>query len=613
MKKVSFFKSIQLKFIIIYILLILIAIQVIGSYVSRALEQELVETYRETINNRVDLLSYNLEIAFNKDRDEESEDVSLEQEVQNIIAEMERGSFEIVQVINGQERVIATNDFQNQHIVGKKSMDPYVQRAIKFASSIDNTAINSRTGERVLIRVEPLYDRSNDVVGVLYVEASLENVYSQQKEINEIFLNGSIIAIFVSVILGILVARAITRPIVEMRRQALTMARGDFSQKVKVYGNDEISQLAVTFNHLNDRLKHLIAAVEGEERKLNSVIENMSEGVIATDEKGKITLINESAGKLLGRDPNHLYAKDLLQELKLEDQWEDISNLYESGEVLLDLSEGEDVYLLRANFTPIYQDHYSEMISGYITVLSVVTEERKIEQERREFVSNVSHELRTPLTSLRSYLEALADGAYKDPNIAPKFLQVTQDETERMIRMVNSLLQLSRMDSDKQTYNKGRNDFVSLFHTVIDRFEMNKKNSHIHFERYIPNEVMNVWIDRDQIIQVLDNILSNAVKYSPDGGTISCRVEKQQGRLIVCIKDEGIGIAYDKLDKIFERFYRVDKARTRQFGGTGLGLAITQEIIEAHFGKIWATSKENKGTSIFFTLPLMDYGRRRNK
>src|SRR5699024_2907124 len=347
MKKVSFFKSIQLKFIIIYILLILIAIQVIGSYVSRALEQELVETYRETINNRVDLLSYNLEIAFNKDRDEESEDVSLEQEVQNIIAEMERGSFEIVQVINGQERVIATNDFQNQHIVGKKSMDPYVQRAIKFASSIDNTAINSRTGERVLIRVEPLYDRSNDVVGVLYVEASLENVYSQQKEINEIFLNGSIIAIFVSVILGILVARAITRPIVEMRRQALTMARGDFSQKVKVYGNDEISQLAVTFNHLNDRLKHLIAAVEGEERKLNSVIENMSEGVIATDEKGKITLINESAGKLLGRDPNHLYAKDLLQELKLEDQWEDISNLYESGEVLLDLSEGEDVYLLR--------------------------------------------------------------------------------------------------------------------------------------------------------------------------------------------------------------------------------------------------------------------------
>src|SRR5699024_3970421 len=153
----------------------------------------------------------------------------------------------------------------------------------------------------------------------------------------------------------------------------------------------------------------------------------------------------------------------------------------------------------------------------------------------------------------------------------------------------------------------------SLFHTVIDRFEMNKKNSHIHFERYIPNEVMNVWIDRYQIIQVLDNILSNAVKYSQYGGTITYRVEKHHGRLIVSIKDEGIGIPYYKLDKIFERFYRVDKARTRQFGGTGLGLAITQEIIEAHFGKIWATSKENKGTSIFFTLPLMDYGRRRNK
>src|SRR5699024_7782190 len=176
------------------------------------------------------------------------------------------------------------------------------------------------------------------------------------------------------------------------------------------------------------------------------------------------------------------------------------------------------------------------------------------------------------------------DGAWEDPEIAPKFLKVTQDETERMIRMVNSLLQLSRIDSKKQTFNKEKVDFTPFFHSVIDRFEINKKNAHITFVRNIPDVMCNVWIDRDQLIQVLDNIISNAIKYSPDGGSIICKIEKQKGRMIVSVRDSGIGIAYDKVERIFERFYRVDKARTRQFGGTGLALAITREIIEAHYG-----------------------------
>src|SRR5699024_1949444 len=251
--------------------------------------------------------------------------------------DMERDSFSNLQVINNRERVIATNDFQSQQIIGKKSMDPYVQRAIKFATSIDNTAFNTRNGDRVLVRVEPLYDEENEVVGVLYIESSMESVFSQQKEINEIFLKGSIIAIVVSVILGIFVAQAITKPIVEMRRQALTMARGDFSQKVNVYGNDEISQLAVTFNHLNDRLKHSMSAIEKEQRKLSSVLENMSEGVISTDKKGEITLINESAGRLLGRNPNSLISKDLLQVLQIDDKTENIYELHDSNSLILDM------------------------------------------------------------------------------------------------------------------------------------------------------------------------------------------------------------------------------------------------------------------------------------
>src|SRR5699024_4735022 len=431
MKKVGFFRSIQLKFIIIYILLLLIAVQVIGSYVARELETELLDNYKETINDRIDLLSYNLELTFEKDRSENNDEPTLQEEVQAIINDVNLGGQNTLQVINNQGRILGTNDY-NQDIVGKKITDEIIQKGIKSGTSVDSTYIKSKTGDRILVRVEPILDKDRQITGVVYLETSLESVYTQLSKINDIFLKGSIIALIISVLIGILVARAITKPIIEMRRQAQKMARGDFSQKVNVYGSDEISQLAVTFNHLNDRLKHSMATIEKERSKLSSVLANMSEGVIATDNKGQITLINEAAGKLLGRNPNYLINQSLLKYLELEDKVDGMTELQESGSIILDFST-EEIFLVRANFSTIFDDY--EKVSGFITVLSDVTEEERIESERKQFVSNVSHELRTPLTTLRSYLEALSDGAWKDEEIAPRFLEVTQNETERMIRM----------------------------------------------------------------------------------------------------------------------------------------------------------------------------------
>lgn len=603
MKKVGFFRSIQLKFIIIYILLLLIAVQVIGSYVARELETELLDNFKESINDRVELLSYNLNEAFNKERVDQKDDLTLQEEVQTIVTDVDRGGAMTIQVINDQGRVLGTNDFINQDIIGKKTTAPIIQKGIQFGSSLDNTLLNERTGERIFVRVEPLFENDETVVGVIYLETSLEGVYGQLQNINEIFLKGSIIALIVSGIIGILVARAITKPIIEMRRQAQTMARGDFSQKVKVYGKDEISQLAVTFNHLNDRLKHLMATIEKEQKKLSSVLENMSEGVIATDRNGHITLINEAAGKLIKKDANSLINQDLIEQLNLTDDIENIEQLQESSSIILDLSE-EAIFLVRANFSTVFED--DKNAGGIITVLSDVTEEEQIERERREFVSNVSHELRTPLTTLRSYLETLADGAWKDKEIAPKFLEVTQNETERMIRMVNSLLQLSHMDSKEHTLTRKRTNFIPFIQNIIERFEMSTKDEQIKFKRNIPDDQFDVWIDSDRMTQVLDNIISNAIKYSPDGGTIYIEVEKQINQIIVSIRDEGVGISKEKQNKIFDRFYRADRARTRKLGGAGLGLAITRELVEAHYGKIWVKSIEGKGATFYFTLPLMN-------
>ena len=269
--------------------------------------------------------------------------------------------------------------------------------------------------------------------------------------------------------------------------------------------------------------------------------------------------------------------------------------------ILLDFSDDEETYILRSSHSFILQEDGS--INGLIAVLHDITEQEQIEEERREFVVNVSHELRTPLTTLKSYIEALQDGAWKDEDLAPRFLSVIGDETDRMIRLVNDLLQLSKMDKKEYNFHIEEVEFVEFFNKIIDRFEMSKSDE-IHFVRYMQVGPAYVQIDKDKMTQVIDNIISNALKYSPEGGTITFRCWKQAKRLRVSISDEGVGIPKANLPKIFDRFYRVDRARSRQLGGTGLGLAIAKEIVHGHGGDIWAESEWGKGTTISFTLPL---------
>ena len=272
----------------------------------------------------------------------------------------------------------------------------------------------------------------------------------------------------------------------------------------------------------------------------------------------------------------------------------------EKESIILNYSNEKKLLYLRANFSVIQRE--TGFINGLIVVLHDITEQEKIDEERREFVANVSHELRTPLTTMRSYLEALADGAMDDKELAPHFLNIAQTETERMIRLVNDLLQLSKLDNTDYKLSTTWVDFGRYFHRVIDRFEMSKSRN-VTFKRLIPADPIGVEIDEDKITQVLDNIISNALKYSPEGGQITFKLQVIGQFVEISIRDEGMGIPKENVAKIFERFYRVDKARSRKMGGTGLGLAIAKEMIEAHKGHIWASSEEGKGTTIFFTLP----------
>ncbi|KOO48304.1 cell wall metabolism sensor histidine kinase WalK [Viridibacillus arvi] len=597
MQKVRFFKSVHVKLVLIYVLLILIAMQIIGFYFVRELEQKLKENFQTSVDDRLKLVTFSVKEELLKERTEA--DPKIEQSLKTVLGGISSTDISEIQVINASYRILATSDASNQSIVGQRATEKLVRQSIATPTRTEKIALDDQTKTRVWLVATPITSNGK-VIGTVYLKSNIESVFRQMNEINRILAGGTALALAITVILGIFIAKTITKPISDMRKQAQAMAKGNYSRKVRVYGNDEIGQLAIAFNHLTNRLQEAQSTTEGERRKLASVLANMTDGVIATDRKGRIILINTPAQQLLNSEDDELMGRPLISVLGLEEEYTFEDLIHMKDAVNLDFSLPERPYIWRANFSVIQKE--TGFVNGLITVLHDITEQEKIEMERREFVSNVSHELRTPLTTMRSYLEALADGAWRDENIAPTFLNVTQTETERMIRLVNDLLQLSRMDSREYELNADIVDFNKFFNRIIDRFEMSKSKN-VEFQRHISETPCYVELDTDKITQVIDNIISNALKYSPDGGYIRFGVTAQEGILKVMISDDGMGIPKENVERIFDRFYRVDRARARSMGGTGLGLAISREMIHAHGGKIWAESEEGHGTTIFFTLP----------
>lgn len=603
MHKMRFFQSVQFKLVIMYLLLIIVAMQVIGAYFVRELEGQLEKNFQDSITNSITLLDYNAREEIIKNSDNS---VKLQNDIRELLVDYSRASSNLIEVriVDDKGKILGTSNLNNQGIVGQKSNDPLVKRTLSLGTTSEDKIYKdeSNKNNRVWVNVSSIKNKGQ-VIGAIYLVADIESVYKQVDDITNIFITGTLIAMIITAVLGILLSRTITKPIVEMKRQAYAMARGNYSRKVKVYGVDEIGELADSFNTLTKRVQEAQAMTEGERRKLSSVLAYMTDGVIATDRRGKVILINTPAEKMLRVKHESANGRSIIDVLDIGDtyQFEDLMEV--DGSLTMDRSTLDKPYVLRANFSVIQRE--TGFNNGVIAVLHDITDQEKVDQEHRDFVSNVSHELRTPLTSMHSYLEALSDGAWEDKEIAPRFLEVTQNETERMIRLVNDLLKLSRMDGGREQLEKSFVNFTDFFNHIIDRFEMMKKET-IMFKRHIPREPVIIEIDEDKVMQVLDNIISNANKYSPDGGRISFYLKKFEDEIEVSIADEGLGVPDEDLANVFDRFFRVDKARSREMGGTGLGLAIAREVIEAHGGRIWAERNKNKGTIIKFTLPYSD-------
>ncbi|WP_020007157.1 cell wall metabolism sensor histidine kinase WalK [Salinicoccus albus] len=600
----QFFRNLQslhIKLVIIYVLLIVIGMQIIGLYFTNTLEQELTGNFQDNIETQVELIDTRINELYNEYGDDQN---ALNDEVQSLLSEYgNRPEIEEIRFVNSDNILIATSRISNESNIGSRIEAPLTEEAISTGTRNDEIYVNvNQDNQRVWLLNQPVV-QEGQVLGAVYVSSNIETVYQQLDAINNTFIIATVISLIITIILGIFIARTITRPITDMRNQALLMSEGDYTSRVKIYSSDEIGELAGSFNMLSKRVQEAQANTESEKKRLDSVITHMSDGIIATDRKGRVRIVNDMAMDMINMYGENIYGENMLELLRLDEDMilEDIQEMNESQ--LLFFDKDDEEITIRTNFSTIVKD--TGFINGYIAVLHDVTEQERIDNERREFVANVSHELRTPLTSMRSYIEALQEGAWEDDTLAPKFLGVTREETDRMIRLVEDLLQLSRMDNEAEELSREIVDFNMFLNRIIDRFEMTHKGE-VDFVRNIPDTPIFTEIAVDKVGQVLDNVISNAIKYSNvEDKRVEFHIKQNRlyNRMTVQIKDNGMGIPASKVDRVFERFYRVDKGRARKMGGTGLGLAISKEIIEAHDGKIWANSVEGHGTTVFINLP----------
>ena len=431
---------------------------------------------------------------------------------------------------------------------------------------------------------------------IIYIRDNCETVRSLNGELLLIILQALLVGLLISVLLSFLLSKTMINPIEKLTAGAERVASGDFGEKLEVDSTDEIGVLTTTFNDMAAVLHDTLETVENERNKLDTLFLHMTDGVVAYDRSGALIHCNPAASELLGR-PAHACGYDALFEPLCP--FAHVMAMQRSDYLESELSVGERTIEL-------YFAHFSDGDNGgVLIVLHDVTEQRKTEERRREFVANVSHELRTPLTNVRSYAETIRDAGDDLPReLENSFLDIVINETDRMTHIVQDLLTLSRLDSGRSEMSMARFDFSAAIDAVLRSIALEaRRRGHELTHDY--HDLPMITGDRGRIEQVMLNVLGNAVKYTPDGGHIRVTAGTVGERVWMEVADDGIGIPEADRGRIFERFYRVDKARSRESGGTGLGLSIATEIVQRHHGTLSLVDRSGPGTTVRLELPIV--------
>lgn len=587
------FKSIQWKLVLLYLLLIIFIIMVIGVFLLKQVEVLYYDNFEKGIKLSFDATDFRKEPTDITDLEGLKSKVNfysgmflIDGRVRNIYI---LDNFGIVKYGSYFNSSIA-----EQEIDKKQFATPNVIKAIggQVGNEIKSTG-------NYLDYSQPLTTKDGNKY-IIYITDNKTDLISTLDKIKKSIIVSFLLSLILSTIVGFLLARTITIPIKNLAQKAKKIAEGDFEEKIEETSQDEIGQLTKDFNYMAKELKNTLNDISSEKSKVETILNYMADGVMAFDKQGNIIHINPAAQKMINME---------VKKKKFDDIFLSIGADITIGEFiyLKDDSVKERKVKIEESYFKIYFVAFraeSGKIGGIIVVFQDITEQQRLDNMRREFVANVSHELRTPLTTIKSYVETLLDGAMDDKSTTSDFLKVIENESDRMTRIVKDLLELSKIDYQQIEWKKEEVCLDKLINHVLKKINIEVKNKNQKIEYYMTTNVPDVLVDKDKIEQVLLNIISNAIKYTQEGGQISIYLGSIYNDVYIKIIDNGIGIPKKDLPRIFERFYRVDKARTRDAGGTGLGLAIAKEILEAQGGSINISSQVGKGTEVIINLPI---------
>lgn len=587
------FSSIKWRFVVVYFLLVFIAMVIIGIFIINSLETQQLDAKKISMEQQIQtIMSTSSDIMAGNW-------VDSREGIQNTLNDWRLGSGEVLYVIYDEEipTILSTTNKQYEDIIGTNALsfrntDP-ILIGKAFEGDKDSSIIYDQTADTDFMHIAvPVYSSMGKISGILYMTSDLTNVTNTVNDSRAILTNATLIALLITIVLGFFIASSITVPIRNLTKKAEEMSLGDFDQSVEVKSNDEIGQLAKMFNQLTFKLKETIEEMDLERSKLDTIFSYMAEGVIAIDKNGLIIHANPMGKSITGISDDYL---DNERRLDLERVSMASLNYAKpktlSGESIFET----DLGVYKVKYAPFKNE--KDIIAGIIMVFQDITQEHKLDNMRKEFVANVSHELKTPITTIKSYTETLMLDDI-EPDTQKMFLTVIDKECDRMARLVRDLLQLSNIDYKKTKWVRTS---VSLRDIIIDSIKKihilaHEKNQTIEYD--IEDNLPNINVDKDGIQQVLLNIISNAIKYTEENGLVKISAKKILNNIVLKIEDNGIGIPKEDMLRLFERFYRVEKGRSRDMGGTGLGLSIAKEILEAHGAKIKLTSELGKGTTV---------------
>ncbi|SHJ57817.1 PAS/PAC sensor signal transduction histidine kinase [Geosporobacter subterraneus DSM 17957] len=597
------FKSIRWKFITIYFLLVFMAMVIVGVFII----QQFQDYHLGVVSENLTKIARNYfvpELEGYADLDENKAQIQEYVDTWDKALKLKEDVF----IVNPDFQIIASS---NELLVDKSAVDVLEHILLSDARrgqiSEKDKLINTGGDRPISVKniVFPIKNATGKVTGILYFRADLSDINKTLDESRMILIQATLLALVITVVLGFLIARSVTEPISDVTVKAAKMARGDFDQIVEVKSDDEIGQLAAMFNYLREKLKITLSEISREKSKLETILDYMADGLIAVNNEGLIVHANPTALKMLNLTKEETETKAYDELIGHLNEQLTLKYIDESGSDWVGsevIRQQDSIY--QVNYAP-FKDEKGEK-TGIVMVLQDITERQKLDNMRKEFVANVSHELKTPLTSIKSYTETLLDGALDNRELSEQFLQVVNSEADRMSRLVKDLLQLSSLDYKQVKWNKKDADLVKIVESCVLKLNMTAKNKQQKIK--FMNEGLPIvgYMDIDKIEQVVLNIMSNAIKYTPDGGEINVYLTQDESGAKIRVVDNGIGIPSEDLPRLFERFYRVDKARSRELGGTGLGLSIARQIVEAHEGQIEILSNYGEGTEVVINLPLQE-------